>query len=192
MPIKSKAQRRFLHWAESKGKVPKGTAERWEEETPKGKSLPERLSKKAAIQLPDHLADELSQDPEFGQGYQEADLHLADGRILHAVPIMNGETAVVDEDIPPEDIEHIEKVGVANKPKIKKSADIIKYTKMAEEVHALTKREAARTQPGKKRAIKDIMRVDELQGTSEAGLGDSESSSKSHFPYAPTSNRASQ
>ena len=36
MPIKSKAQRRWLYWAESKGKMPKGTAAEWEAHTHKG------------------------------------------------------------------------------------------------------------------------------------------------------------
>ena len=37
MPIKSKAQRRFLHSQKPK------LAEEWEKETPKGKRLPERV-----------------------------------------------------------------------------------------------------------------------------------------------------
>ena len=42
MPLKSEKQRRFLHWAESKGVVPKGTASKFEHETPKAvkKKLP--------------------------------------------------------------------------------------------------------------------------------------------------------
>ncbi len=46
MPFKSKAQQRWMFWAESKGKLPKGTAKRWAEETPNIKDLPERASKK--------------------------------------------------------------------------------------------------------------------------------------------------
>lgn len=163
MPFRSQAQRKFMYAAETRGDVPKGTADRWQDETPKGKSLPERLSKKAAVPLPAHLVEELATSPEFGQGYQIADLYLADGRILYSVPIMNGETAVVDEDIPPEDIEHIEKVGVAKRAKLKKSADMIKWTAF----------------------------VDESYRISEGGPGDSESSSKTQFPYAPAANRAS-
>jgi len=40
MPFKSEAQRRYFHWAQSKGKIPKGTAEKWEKHT-KQKNLPE-------------------------------------------------------------------------------------------------------------------------------------------------------
>ena len=44
MPFKSQAQRRFMYWAEAHGKVPSGTAEKWEEHTPKGRKLPEKVS----------------------------------------------------------------------------------------------------------------------------------------------------
>lgn len=46
MPLKSKAQERFLRAAEARGEIKKGTAERWREETPKRKleKLPERLT----------------------------------------------------------------------------------------------------------------------------------------------------
>lgn len=42
MPLRSEKQRRFLHWAESRGVVPKGTAAKFEAETPKSvkKKLP--------------------------------------------------------------------------------------------------------------------------------------------------------
>ena len=50
MPIKSKAQRRWLYWAESKGKMPKGTAAEWEAHTHKDK-LPERVGKAAGCEL---------------------------------------------------------------------------------------------------------------------------------------------
>ena len=51
MPFKSEAQRRFMYAAESRGDVPKGTAARWSEETPKGKKLPEYVkAKKGALQ----------------------------------------------------------------------------------------------------------------------------------------------
>lgn len=49
MPLRSQAQRRWMHWAEGEGKVPPGTAERWEEHTPKGKKLPEKVMKKSAF-----------------------------------------------------------------------------------------------------------------------------------------------
>lgn len=46
MPLKSKAQERFLRAAEARGEVKKGTAERFREETPKRKleRLPERVT----------------------------------------------------------------------------------------------------------------------------------------------------
>jgi len=45
MPFKSKAQQRFMFAAESRGDVPKGTAERWAKDTPDIKSLPEKKRK---------------------------------------------------------------------------------------------------------------------------------------------------
>ena len=45
MPFKSKAQRKFMYVAEARGNVPKGTAKRWERDTPKGKKLPARKRK---------------------------------------------------------------------------------------------------------------------------------------------------
>jgi len=42
MPFKSKSQQKYMFWAESKGKIPKGTAERWAKHTPNIKSLPEK------------------------------------------------------------------------------------------------------------------------------------------------------
>lgn len=50
MPFKSQAQRRFFHWAASKGKegITRGTVKEWEDETPKGKKLPEKVKKKSA------------------------------------------------------------------------------------------------------------------------------------------------
>jgi hypothetical protein len=44
MPFKSEAQRRYMHWAENKGMIKKGTSHEYEEKT-KGK-LPERLHPK--------------------------------------------------------------------------------------------------------------------------------------------------
>ena len=48
MPFKSQAQRRFMYHAEAVGNVPKGTAKRWQEHTPKGK-LPERAKKSMSL-----------------------------------------------------------------------------------------------------------------------------------------------
>lgn len=53
MPFKSQAQRAKMFELEKQGKVPKGTAERWNKETPKG-PLPERITPKKA---PQSLAD---------------------------------------------------------------------------------------------------------------------------------------
>ena len=45
MPFKSLAQKRKMHELEAQGKLAKGTTKRWISETPKGKPLPERVSK---------------------------------------------------------------------------------------------------------------------------------------------------
>lgn len=49
MPFRSKAQRRWFHWAESEGLLEKGTAHRWEEHTKKKEKLPEHARKKKAL-----------------------------------------------------------------------------------------------------------------------------------------------
>lgn len=46
MPFRSKAQQRWMFWAEKQGLVKKGTAERWARETPNIKRLPEKVSSK--------------------------------------------------------------------------------------------------------------------------------------------------
>lgn len=46
MPFKSDAQRRYMFWAENRGKIPKGTSKRWAKETPNIEDLPERAKKK--------------------------------------------------------------------------------------------------------------------------------------------------
>jgi hypothetical protein len=45
VPFKSKAQQRFFFSAESKGKLPKGTAKEWAHATPSIKALPEKVEK---------------------------------------------------------------------------------------------------------------------------------------------------
>ena len=45
MPFKSEAQRKKFHAMEKRGEMSKGTAKRWEKETPKGK-LPEKVKPK--------------------------------------------------------------------------------------------------------------------------------------------------
>lgn len=47
MPYRSKSQRRAFFAMEAAGELPKGIAERWQDETPKGKRLPERVKPKA-------------------------------------------------------------------------------------------------------------------------------------------------
>lgn len=49
MPFKSEAQRRWMHAAEARGEVPKGTASRWEHHTKDKKNLPEHVSKEPAV-----------------------------------------------------------------------------------------------------------------------------------------------
>jgi len=43
MPFKSKAQRRKFYAMADRGEISDATVERWEDETPKGKKLPERV-----------------------------------------------------------------------------------------------------------------------------------------------------
>lgn len=50
MPFKSEAQRRKMYSLEAQGKLPKGTAERWQKHTG-DKKLPERVEKKASFYL---------------------------------------------------------------------------------------------------------------------------------------------
>lgn len=45
MPFKSKAQRRKFYAMADRGEISDATVERWEDETPKGKKLPERVKK---------------------------------------------------------------------------------------------------------------------------------------------------
>lgn len=45
MPFKSKAQQKFMFAAESRGDVPKGTAEEWAHKTKNIKELPEHVKK---------------------------------------------------------------------------------------------------------------------------------------------------
>ena len=45
MPFRSKRQMRKFFAMEKKGQLPKGTAERWANETPSIKNLPERKKK---------------------------------------------------------------------------------------------------------------------------------------------------
>jgi len=45
MPIKSKAQRGFLHAAAARGDISKKVVKKFEEETPKGAKLPAKVKK---------------------------------------------------------------------------------------------------------------------------------------------------
>ena len=55
MPIVSKAQRRWMHAADARGELPEGMVEHWEDATPKGKKLPERLHSKKKGKMSDGL-----------------------------------------------------------------------------------------------------------------------------------------
>lgn len=46
MPFKSRAQMKWMFWAEKHGKLKAGTAERWAKHTSNIKSLPKRVKKK--------------------------------------------------------------------------------------------------------------------------------------------------
>jgi len=50
-PFKSKAQMRLFFAKENSGEIPKGTAKRWANETPKIKSLPEHVKESALSDL---------------------------------------------------------------------------------------------------------------------------------------------
>jgi hypothetical protein len=60
MPFKSKAQQRFMFSAESKGELPKGTAERWAEHTPDIKALPEHKMNKTAADIADAVLEKVA------------------------------------------------------------------------------------------------------------------------------------
>lgn len=51
MPVKSKAQLRWLYHAESTGELPKGTAHKWVEHTPDMKKLPEKVAESIISRL---------------------------------------------------------------------------------------------------------------------------------------------
>jgi hypothetical protein len=70
MPFKSKAQQRFMFSAESKGELPKGTAERWAEHTPDIKALPEHKTNKTAAEIADAVLEKIAMsDAEFEDRY---------------------------------------------------------------------------------------------------------------------------
>ena len=48
MPYKSDAQRRYFHWAQGKGLIPKKTVEEYDDAS-KGKNLPERINPKRLV-----------------------------------------------------------------------------------------------------------------------------------------------
>jgi len=51
VPFRSKAQMRFMHAAEAAGEIAQGTADRWADETPNIKQLPEKVKKKKTAGL---------------------------------------------------------------------------------------------------------------------------------------------
>jgi len=46
MPFKSRAQRRKFYAMLNRGEISKATVKEWEAETPKGRALPERVSRR--------------------------------------------------------------------------------------------------------------------------------------------------
>lgn len=46
MPMKSQAQRRYMHWAASKGKIKQSVVDEFEKATPKDAELPEKAAAK--------------------------------------------------------------------------------------------------------------------------------------------------
>jgi hypothetical protein len=67
VPFRSEAQRKFMFAAQARGDIPKGTAERWQEHTPKGKKLPEHV-KKTASQIADEVLAKLGANVARGIG----------------------------------------------------------------------------------------------------------------------------
>lgn len=81
MPFKSKAQRRFFYAAEARGELPKGTAARWEEETPKGKKLPEYKKTAYKAGLHDSL-EKVAARRRKGMSEEERENRILGGGIL--------------------------------------------------------------------------------------------------------------
>ena len=74
MPLKSKSQQRWMFWAESQDKLPKGTAKRWADHTPEIKSLPEKAAQDmSTVQLALAAAEQLPQvDPQLQRAIKTA------------------------------------------------------------------------------------------------------------------------
>lgn len=75
MPFKSKAQRRKFYAMADRGEISDATVERWEDETPKGKKLPERVKK-------------AEPPPPEGVSCKDWDLYLQDPK-AHPLPKRN-------------------------------------------------------------------------------------------------------
>jgi hypothetical protein len=78
MPFRSKAQQRFMFAAEDSGDVPEGTAERWAQETPDIKDLPEKAKKKSRSK---EAALAVAFDIGFSRALEEVGLEKTSGVI---------------------------------------------------------------------------------------------------------------
>ena len=99
MPFKSKAQRRKFYAMADRGEISEATVERWEDETPKGKKLPERV--KQAEPPPPEGVSPKEWDKHLQRGYKGSKLpkhlktayySLGQRSALTALGIMTGET----------------------------------------------------------------------------------------------------
>lgn len=69
MPFKSKAQRRKFYAMADRGEISDDTVERWEDETPKGKKLPERVKKSLYVAGCQSAYTKLGADEDAGLKY---------------------------------------------------------------------------------------------------------------------------
>lgn len=71
MPFKSQAQRRKFYAMESRGEIPKGTTQKWEAHTPKGKKLPQKVKKPKKTKKP-HIKKVASDNDRFRSSFMGA------------------------------------------------------------------------------------------------------------------------
>jgi len=98
MPFKSQAQRTLFYAKAERGEIPKETVKRWEEETPKGKKLPEKV--KTAEPPPpkgisSHEWDEILQK---GSWKYSKMTHIPASKVKHAVAYALSKHANGDEE----------------------------------------------------------------------------------------------
>jgi hypothetical protein len=164
VPFKSQAQRRYFHWAESKGKLPKGTSAEWEEHT--SKKLPEKV-KTAWIELEaePYTEQELYTPITSAIASIDAeapsviDVITRNGSNLYEVPAIDGILSDTDESLRPARLVGIIKSAAM---RLKKKSEMTKWTKAKHDGF-----------------------FDELARTSGGGYGDTDSASKHQHPYAP-------